>query len=229
MKFIITVLMLIPFLTLSQLRVILGKDTINLKDPSDIQRVVDSINTSHYKIYELERKRIEDSIDLAMELEYKREPSLYYLNDWALDYEKEPDSLLVNRFKIKDSLIYMSDISIRSTDSLFKLRGLNESIDSVKIALIFEDLIFGFLKNNKQKSILVKDLFEYSYCNSGCVKYVISSILEIKYLRKRVLNPKVRNISIIAYKLNRKSFIRVTYIKKFIFFDIFYENFIEIE
>jgi hypothetical protein len=61
MKFIITVLMLIPLLTLSQLRVILGKDTINLKDPSDIQRVVDSINTSHYKIYELERKRIEDS------------------------------------------------------------------------------------------------------------------------------------------------------------------------
>jgi hypothetical protein len=221
--------MLIPFLTLSQLRVILGKDTINLKDPSDIQRVIDSINTSHYIVYELERKRIEDSIDLAMELEYKREPSLYYLNDGTIDYEKKPDSLEVNRFKIKDSLLYMSDISIRSTDSIFKLRGLNESIDSLKISLVFEEFIFQLLKNNKEKSILVKDLFEYSYCNSGCVKYVISSILEIKYLRKRVLNPKVRNISIMAYKLNRNPIIRVTYIKKFIFFDIFYENFIELE
>ena len=75
-------------------------------------------------------------------------------------------SLLVNRFKIKDSLIYMSDISIRSTDSLFKLRGLNESIDSVKISLIFEDLIFGFLKNNKQKSILVKVRLELPFVNT---------------------------------------------------------------
>ena len=229
MKFIITLLMLIPFLTLSQLRVIIGKDTIKLKDVSEIDRVIDSINTSHYRIYELERKRIEDSIDLAMDLEYKREPSLYYLNDGILDYEKKPDSIEVNRFKIKDSLLYMSYISIKSTDSLFKLRGLNENLDSIKISSEFEELIFDLLKNNKNKSVLVKDLFEYSYCNSGCVKYIISSILEVNYLRKRVLDPKVRNISIIAYKLNRNPFIRVTYVKKFIFFDIFYENFIEIE
>ena len=214
MKIIITLIMLIPFLTLSQLRVIIGKDTLNIKNVSEIKNLVDSINTANYKNYELRRKIMQDSIEIVEELEYRRAESLYYLENNQLLYEKKPDSLFLRQFKKRDSLLYFSYISTKSLDSIYKLRNLNQKVDSINIFDLFDELLINLINKDHQKSILVKEQFEYNSCDSGCVEYVISTIFDFKKLKRDLLDPKTRDIVILVYELNSIPFIRVNYKRK---------------
>lgn len=216
MKFIITVLMLIPFLTLSQLRVILGKDTIKIKDVSEIQKIVDSINTSQHQIYELHRKQIQDSIEEAEILELKRAPTLYYIdssyeNDKIFTYinsEKKPDDELINKQK-PDSLVTFSYLNYDVLNKINTHRNRKIEIDSSLQETFVEDELFETVRRNK-KALLVKDEFENCQCTE-CVDEVIYYLSAYKRFWKRLTNDKTKYIYLSISRNQNNLYISVFY------------------
>jgi hypothetical protein len=216
MKLIITLLMLIPFLTLSQLRVILGKDTINLKDVSEIKKVIDSINTEQFRIYELQRKKIQDSIEEAAILEFKRAPTLYYIdssyeNDKTFTYinsEKKPDDELVNKHN-PDSLVTFSYLNYDVLNKINTNRNQKIEIDSSLQEIFLEEELFETVRKNK-KALLVKDEFENCQC-SECVDEVIYYLSSYKRFWKRLTSDKTKYIYLSVSRNQNNLYISVFY------------------
>jgi hypothetical protein len=216
MKLIITLLMLIPFLTLSQLRVILGKDTIKIKDVSEIQKVIDSINTEQFKIYELQRKKIQDSIEEAAILEFKRAPTLYYI-DTSYEYEKpfiytnsekKPDDELVNKHK-HDSLVTFSYLNYDVLNKINTYRNKKLEIDSTSQSVFIEDELLEIVRKSK-KGLLVKDEFENCQCDE-CVDEVIYYLSSYKRFWKRLTSDKTKYIYLSVSRNQNNLYISVFY------------------
>ena len=208
--------MLIPFLTLSQLRVILGKDTINLKDVSEIKKVIDSINTEQFRIYELQRKKIQDSIEETAILEFKRAPTLYYIdssyeNDKTFTYinsEKKPDDELVNKHK-PDSLVTFSYLNYDVLNKINTNRNQKIEIDSSLQEIFLEEELFETVRKNK-KALLVKDEFENCQC-SECVDEVIYYLSSYKRFWKRLTSDKTKYIYLSVSRNQNNLYISVFY------------------
>lgn len=208
--------MLIPFLTLSQLRVILGKDTINLKDVSEIKKVIDSINTEQFRIYELQRKKIQDSIEEAAILEFKRAPTLYYIdssyeNDKTFTYinsEKKPDDELVNKHN-PDSLVTFSYLNYDVLNKINTNRNQKIEIDSSLQEIFLEEELFETVRKNK-KALLVKDEFENCQC-SECVDEVIYYLSSYKRFWKRLTSDKTKYIYLSVSRNQNNLYISVFY------------------
>lgn len=216
MKFIITLLMLIPFLTLSQLRVIIGKDTIHLKDVSEIQGVIDSINTSHFKIYEKERKRIQDSIEEAAILEFKRSPTLYYIDTEIVNNkpyiyvnsEKKPDDELLIKHK-HDSLKTFSQLNYGVLNKINEYRKQKIEVDSLIQSEFVENLLYDEVYKNK-KALLVKDEFEDCLCYE-CVDEITYYLSSYKRFWKRLTSDKTECIYISISRNKDNLYISVSY------------------
>lgn len=208
--------MLIPFLTLSQLRVILGKDTINLKDVSEIKKVIDSINTEQFRIYELQRKKIQDSIEEAAILEFKIAPTLYYIdssyeNNKTFTYinsEKKPDDELLNKHK-HDSLVTFSYLNYDVLSKINTNRNLKIEIDSSLQEIFVEEELFETVRKNK-KALLVRDEFENCQCTE-CVDEVIYYLSSYKRFWKRLTSDKTKYIHLSISRNQNNLYISVFY------------------
>jgi len=186
----------------SQIRIIVGKDTIKTDNVEKIQPIIDSINTAHFLKYQEDRRKIEDSLEQEEIMRFKRSPTFYYM-DTILENgkkitinesEKDPDSLLISRFKNKyDSLKTFSAINIEVLKRINEWRTNKIEIDSTNQAEYVESVIIDQVYYGK-RALLVKDEFEV--CCTECVEEIICYLSsDNKYWRK-LINNKNKEINI---------------------------------
>ena len=224
MKFIITLLMLIPFLTLSQLRVILGKDTIHLKDVSQIQGVIDSINTAQFKIYEKERNRIQDSIESAEIEKLKKAPTLYFKDTarddnnkiyYYIDYQKITDDTIPSNLKKYkyDSLKTFNYLNYKVLREINNYREEKIEIDS----LIQEEFVENNLTENvymNNRGLLVKNEYNDCECNECFINY-----LKSKRIWKKLISKRTKFINLSITRDRNYAYVTIKYYRNFYYIE----------
>lgn len=201
-------------ITLSS-KLIIGKDTIPLKHGQSIESVIDSINKVRLVKYYAERKRIEDSTEMAYISRCKKGPHLYFntVNDENrsfIEIEKDPEEVEkiidLPKFQKIDSLNVYSDMAYEVLNKINSQRSQKIAIDSNRQEMLSEEMILTyFLK--KDVAVLEKVILEK--CPTQCYEEVFRYISKNKRLSKILLTEDLEymNISIIKDRRGVTTFI----------------------
>lgn len=202
-------------------KLIIGKDTIPLKHGQSIESVIDSINKVRLDKYYTERKRVEDSTEMAYITRCRKGPHLYFnmKNEengrFYIEMEKDPEEVAKiidsTKFKKIDSLITYSDMSYEVLDKINSQRRQKIDIDSSSQEIFSEEMIITyFLK--KDVAVLEKTIIER--CEKECAEEVFRHIVKKKKLINTLLTVDLEYLNLIIVEDRRSVMTFINYKQK---------------
>lgn len=202
-------------------KLIIGKDTIPLKHGQSIESVIDSINKVRLDKYYTERKRVEDSTEMAYITRCRKGPHLYFnmKNEengrFYIEMEKDPEEVAKiidsTKFKKIDSLITYSDMSYEVLDKINSQRSHKIDIDSSSQEIFSEEMIITyFLK--KDVAVLEKTIIER--CEKECAEEVFRHIVKKKKLINTLLTVDLEYLNLIIVEDRRSVMTFINYKQK---------------
>lgn len=202
-------------------KLIIGKDTIPLKHGQSIESVIDSINKVRLDKYYTERKRVEDSTEMAYITRCRKGPHLYFnmKNEenerFYIEIEKDPEEVAKiidsTKFKKIDSLITYSDMSYEVLDKINSQRSQKIDIDSSSQEIFSEEMIITyFLK--KDVAVLEKTIIER--CEKECAEEVFRHIVKKKKLINTLLTVDLEYLNLIIVEDRRSVMTFINYKQK---------------